>query len=228
MRIICVEIISGFAAIDYQPKHGFVLKNAQPHPTSSAIKIGSAETPTAPPLTSLTEPPPIPAGSYELRILQSLRRIIRAIETHSQSLNQQHQVTGPQLACLLALRTEALTTTRLAQTVFLSPSTVVGIVDRLVEKGLVQRQRGSQDRRQVLVSLTEAGLQLTDSAPSPLQQTLAAGLNRLPETEQVTITQALETVVALMNARHIDAAPVLETGPIAQPRTTRRRTPPQP
>lgn len=204
------------------------MKNAQTHTTSSAIKIGTAETPTVPPLTSLTEPPPIPTGSYELRILQSLRRIIRAIESHSQSLSQQHQVTGPQLACLLALRGEGLTTTKLAQTVFLSPSTVVGIVDRLEDKALVSRQRGRQDRRQVLISLTEAGLQLTENAPSPLQQTLAAGLSRLSEPEQVGITQALEKVVELMNARHIDAAPVLETGPIAQPRTTRRRTPPQP
>jgi len=204
------------------------LKNAQPHTTNSAIKIGSAETPTAPPLTSLTEPPPIPAGSYELRIMQSLRRIIRAIESHSQTLSQQHQVTGPQLACLLALRGEGLTTTKLAQTVFLSPSTVVGIVDRLAEKELVSRQRSSRDRRQVLISLTDAGVQLTQSAPSPLQQTLSAGLQKLPELEQVGITLSLEKVVELMNARNIDAAPVLETGPIAPPRTTRRRTPPQP
>lgn len=177
---------------------------------------------------SLTDPPPIPAGSYELRIMQSLRRIIRAIETHSQTLNQQHQVTGPQLACLLAVSAQgALTTTKLAQTVFLSPSTVVGIVDRLEEKGLVHRERGRADRRQVLITLTETGVLLAKSAPSPLQQTLAAGLKQLPELEQVSITLALEKVVELMNARGIDAAPVLETGPIAPPATDRRRKPPQ-
>lgn len=204
------------------------MKNTQPQTTNSALKIGQSETTAAPPVTSLNEPPPIPPGSYELRILQSLRRIIRAIETHSQTLSQQHRVTGPQLACLLALRGEGSTTTKLAQTVYLSPSTVVGIVDRLEEKALVSRQRSSRDRRQVLISLTESGLQLAASAPSPLQQTLAAGLKQLPEAEQVGITLALEKVVELMNARYIDAAPVLETGPIAPPRTSRRRTPPQP
>ncbi len=204
------------------------MKNTQPHTTNSAIKIGQAENSAAPPVACLKEPPQIPTGSYELRILQSLRRIIRAIETHSQLLSQQHQITGPQLACLLALRGEGLTTTKLAQTVFLSPSTVVGIVDRLAEKDLVNRQRSSRDRRLVLTSLTEAGVQLAASAPSPLQQTLAAGLKQLPEEEQVGITLALEKVVELMNARNIDAAPVLETGPIAPPRSTRRRTPPQP
>lgn len=203
-------------------------KYPEPNPSQPAENAGQASSATSPAISSLTASPPIPTENYELRILQSLRRIIRAIETHSQSLNQQHQVTGPQLACLLALRDEGLTTTRLAQTVYLSPSTVVGIVDRLIDKGLVSRERGRQDRRQVLVALTESGAALIASAPSPLQQTLAAGLRQLPQAEQVGITQALEKVVELMNARHIDAAPVLETGPIAQPRTTRGRKPPQP
>lgn len=202
-------------------------KHPEPNPSQPAENAGQARDAVPTTLSSLTASPPIPSESYELRILQSLRRIIRAIETHSQSLNQQHQVTGPQLACLLALRGEGLTTTKLAQTVFLSPSTVVGIVDRLSDKGLVSRERGRQDRRQVVVALTKSGAALIASAPSPLQQTLAAGLRQLPQTEQVGITQALETVVELMNARHIDAAPVLETGPLAQPRT-RRRTPPRP
>lgn len=204
------------------------MKNSQPQTTNSALKIGQSEATAAAHVICLNQPPPIPAESYELRILQSLRRIIRAIETHSQTLSQQHRITGPQLACLLALRGEGSTTTKLAQTVYLSPSTVVGIVDRLEDKALVSRQRSSRDRRQVLISLTESGVQLAASAPSPLQQTLAAGLKRLPEAEQVGITLALEKVVELMNARNIDAAPVLETGPIAPPRTSRRRTPPQP
>lgn len=202
-------------------------KYPEPNPGPPADNAGQASSTPAPTLSSLTAAPPIPSENYELRILQSLRRIIRAIETHSQSLNQQHQVTGPQLACLLALKGEGLTITKLAQTVFLSPSTVVGIVDRLIDKGLVSRERGRQDRRQVLVALTEAGTTLIASAPSPLQQTLAAGLRQLPQSEQVGITRALETVVELMNARHIDAAPVLETGPLA-PARSRRRTPPQP
>jgi DNA-binding MarR family transcriptional regulator len=101
---------------------------------------------------------------------------------------------------------------------------VVGIVDRLEEKGLVKRERGSRDRRQVQIALTAAGADLIAQAPSPLQQTLAAGLRQLPELEQVSITLALETLVELMNARSIDAAPLLETGPLHSP----RRKPPHP
>ncbi|MBN2429723.1 MAG: MarR family transcriptional regulator [Deltaproteobacteria bacterium] len=157
----------------------------------------------------------IPKNSYELRIIQSLRRIIRAIEIHSRKLAQKHQITGPQLGCLLALLEEGpLLGTHLAKKVYLSPSTVVGIIDRLEEKGLVARERSPSDRRQVQVSISEAGRQIAANAPSPLQDRLSEALKNLPELEQVSITLALEKVVDLMEAGRIDASPVLETGPI--------------
>lgn len=169
-------------------------------------------------VVSLSETPPIPEGNYELRIFQSLRRIIRAIEIHSQKLSHDHQITGPQLGCLLALKQHGgLTATRLAHTVFLSPSTVVGIVDRLEEKALVSRIRNTKDRRQVEICLTDAGTRLAGSVPSPLQETLANNLKGLPSLELVSITLALDKLVSLMEAEGISAAPVLETGSLVAP-----------
>ncbi len=165
-----------------------------------------------------TETPAIPASSYELRVLQSLRRIIRAVEIHSKKLVHSHKITGPQLGCLAAINENGpLTTTKLAKAVYLSPSTIVGIVDRLEEKNLVIRQRDSKDRRQVQVHLTKEGEQLLACAPSALQDTLSDALKGLPELEQVSITLALEKIVELMEAGKIEASPVLETGSLASP-----------
>ncbi|PNU21077.1 MarR family transcriptional regulator [Geothermobacter hydrogeniphilus] len=160
--------------------------------------------------------PQVPKGSYELRILQALRRIIRAVDIHSHKLSTQHNITGPQLACLLAINEEGpLTSANLAKKVYLSPSTVVGIIDRLEEKGLIERNRNSKDRRQVHISTTSAGRQLVETAPSLLQDTLSSALVELPEIEQVSITMSLEKLVDLMEARQIEAAPVLETGSLS-------------
>lgn len=184
-------------------------------------QIPGAETDAAPEkgtreiLPGPASTPAVPESSYDLRILQSLRRIIRAVEIHSRKLAQSYQITGPQLGCLLAIReTGPLTTTRLAHQVYLSPSTVVGIVDRLEEKGLIVRQRSRADRRQVRIGMTEEGEKLAASAPSLLQDTLAEALKKLPEQEQVSITLSLEKVVDLMEARQIEASPLLETGSI--------------
>lgn len=157
----------------------------------------------------------IPNNSYELQILRALRRIIRAVDIHSHKLSSQHRITGPQLGCLLALKEDGpLTSAKLAKMVYLSPSTVVGIIDRLEEKKLVTRTRDSRDRRLVHISITASGEQLVNDAPSLLQDTLSRGLAELPEAEQVSITLALEKLVDLMEARHIDAAPILEPGPL--------------
>lgn len=160
--------------------------------------------------------PEVPQKSYDLRILQSLRRIIRAVDIHSHRLSTQHKITGPQLACLLTIKEDSpVTSANLAKKVYLSPSTVVGIIDRLEEKKFIERKRDSKDRRQVYISITTAGSQLIEAAPSLLQDILSSALMELPETEQVSITLTLEKLVDLMEARHIGAAPLLETGSIS-------------
>jgi hypothetical protein len=55
-------------------------------------------------------------------------------------------------------------------------------------------------------------MELVNSVPSPLQETLARALQGLPEIEQVSIALSLEKIVALMEAQGIDAAPAPGTG----------------
>ena len=150
---------------------------------------------------------------YDVRILQSLRMIIRAVDSYSKKLAFEHDITAPQLVCLLAIvEGETVTTKGLAQQIHLSPSTVVGILDRLEKKGLVKRLRDTVDRRVVNVMATAEGRKLADNAPSPLQDGLAGSLKQLAESEQATIAQSLERVVELMEVVDKDAAPFLETG----------------
>ncbi len=164
--------------------------------------------------------PPSPADSqkrYDLQILVSLRRIIRAIDIHSRKLSSRYDLTAPQLICLLVTaRQGPLTGTRISGIVHLSPSTVVGILDRLEKKGLIRRARDLGDRRLVYVTVTEKGAGLAEIAPTPLQDGLANALKRLPELEQAAIALSLGRIVEMMEARDIEAGPILETGALTQ------------
>ncbi len=156
--------------------------------------------------------------AYDLRILRALRRIMHCVEQYSKRLATDNQITAPQLICLMEIAQGGpLTATAISRAVHLSPSTVVGIIDRLEEKKWVTRVRGTEDRRVIYVSATAEGKKLLERAPSPLQKTLADALNGLPELEQATIALSLERVVALMQAQGIDAAPILASGPIHPP-----------
>jgi DNA-binding MarR family transcriptional regulator len=160
-------------------------------------------------------PPAADEGQYDLRILTSIRRIIRAVDLHSRKLASRHDITGPQLICLLDIVSAgSCTPTALSKSVHLSRSTIVGIIDRLVAKGLVERHRDLRDRRVVLLSATKEDRRLAETAPSPLQDRLASGLHDLSEAAQAKLAASLERVVELMEAKHLDASPILETGPI--------------
>lgn len=149
----------------------------------------------------------------DLRILQSLRRIIRAVDLHSRKLSMQHHVTGPQLACLLTISDQgSMTASSLAKEVCLSPSTIVGILDRLEQKDLVVRNRSHLDRRAVFIEISDTGRELLNSAPPSLQNKLAEVLQALPDDEQITIASSLEKIVALMEADTLNATPFLEAG----------------
>ena len=149
---------------------------------------------------------------YDLLILRSLRRIMRAVDVQSHRLSAEYAITGPQVVCLQAVSEDGpLVTSALAKLVHLGNSTVVGIVDRLEQKGLVARERSTVDRRVVLVHATPAGRDLLARVPSPLQARLAAGLARLPEKKQRALAAATNAICELLEVPDFGAAPLLET-----------------
>ncbi len=148
--------------------------------------------------------------SFELIVLKSLRRIIRSLDLYSRKLKSEFGLTVPQLICLSAiLRGEPISSIELSQQVQLSPSTIVGILDRLQKMGFINRDRSVTDRRLVLLSSTALGNEVLSGAPSPLQDRLTIALKDLSVSDQKTIAESLERVVELMQAQDIEVAPIL-------------------
>lgn len=158
--------------------------------------------------------------SFSVWIFRSLRRIMRAVDVYSHKLSVEHKITSPQLLCLQTLDEDGpLTNSAMAKIVHLSPSTIVGIFDRLESRGLIVRERSTQDRRVVLVHITKGGRNLVKTVPSLLQNRLAEGLDALPENELLVIAQSLEQIVDLLEVADVEAAPLLETRPIEETTT---------
>ena len=146
----------------------------------------------------------------EEQVIAALRRITRAIDLHSRLLLQKYGLTSPQLAALQAIRRmQPIAVGALAKQIHLSQATVTGILGRLESRGLAVRTRASQDRRSVLVELTEAGGKLVAEAPSLLQERFHRELSRLEQWEQTTILATLQRIASMMDAEKIEAAPGL-------------------
>lgn len=153
-------------------------------------------------------------------VLVALRRIMRSVYLHSQSLRQRCGLSGPQLVLLreLAQRGEC-SGTELARAVSLSLATTTGILGRLEGRGLVARRRSETDRRQILQCATPAAHELLSEAPPPLQDSFAERFRALEDWEQLQLMASLQRLVMLMEARDIDAGPFLETGRLDESQT---------
>lgn len=144
------------------------------------------------------------------QILLSLRQISQAIDLQSRALLLRCGLTGPQLIVLRELyRSGQVAIGSLARHVSLSQATVTGIVERLERRGLVERARDRSDRRRVLVQCTPEGGNVSENAPSVLQEGFAEELVRLPDWEQNFILSALQRVSSLMQADRLSAERLL-------------------
>jgi DNA-binding MarR family transcriptional regulator len=138
--------------------------------------------------------------------MQDLRRIFKAVETYSRSVEEQFGVTGPQLWALWELGRESpLSLKALASRMHLTSSTVLGVVDRLIAKGLVAREQDRVDRRRVCLSLTAQGQALYSQAPDPAQGRLIQGLAKLSPGQLKSLTQSLGLLVEMVDADKIEA-----------------------
>ena len=75
------------------------------------------------------------------------------------------------------------------------PSTVNGILDRMEEKGLVERTVSGTDARQRLVALTSAGLEREEQVKQSFLEAEALIVRGLTEAETNTLRSLLERVI---------------------------------
>ena len=145
-------------------------------------------------------------------VIIALRRVIRSIELHSRSLVNTHGLTGPQAAILRALSAKPLTAGELAEEVNLSQGTVTDILNRLEQKGQLLRTRDSQDRRRVIVQLTDKARDILSSAPPLLQERFSRRFNQLADWEQSLLLTSLQRIAHMMDVDEKEVlAPLLTT-----------------
>ena len=136
--------------------------------------------------------------------MQALRRIIKAIQDYSQDISNQFGITGPQLWALKTIFEHGnLSLSELSKRMYLHPSTMTGVVDRLEKKGLVVRKRDKGDRRVVKLQITPEGADLIKKAPNPIQGKMIYGLRRLRRQELDSIFRAVQKLTEIMEAQHM-------------------------
>ncbi|MFZ5481465.1 MAG: MarR family winged helix-turn-helix transcriptional regulator [Myxococcota bacterium] len=102
-------------------------------------------------------------------------------------------VTGPQRFVVRVVGQEAgLTAGELARRLHLHPSTLTGILRRLVSQGLLQRLDDPRDQRRVRLRLTPRGAELDRVRHGTAEAAMRATLSKLSPEEAATFRNVLE------------------------------------
>jgi DNA-binding MarR family transcriptional regulator len=104
-------------------------------------------------LRALSEPEYLALGEFRYQ----LRRFLRHMEEATRALNANPQQYQLILAVKGLPREMSPTISRLAERMQLNHNSMVELVDRCEENGLLRRARSGNDRRQVTLSLTPEG-----------------------------------------------------------------------
>ncbi len=140
------------------------------------------------------------------KIVWALRQIVSLVYQDSKKMNKKYGVTGPQSIVLktLASSNESMSSANLSRLLSVTPSNLTGIIDRLEEKGLIVRIRKSDDRRTVLIELTDKGIDYSQNLPDLIEEKLAQGLGNLTLTEIFGIYSALINIIDIIGKIDIE------------------------
>ena len=134
-------------------------------------------------------------------VLDNLRKVVGMLYGYSRSLERLTRLTSAQAWLITTLsRKGPSKVSDLARAMHLIPSTVVRIVGRLEDRGLVARARTSNNHGAAKVALTHVGMKLAERIPAIPQERLLNGLSGIPPYRLRAISESLEVLTGILGA----------------------------
>jgi len=123
-------------------------------------------------------------------LIRRLQQISQSVFTERMS-EADTNLTSPQFAALSILQSNpGIDQKTLAGLIALDRSTIGGVVERLMAKGLIEREVSVTDRRARLLKLTDAGTELVERlgpTVEALQSEILQGLTKAEKTEFIRL-----------------------------------------
>lgn len=135
-----------------------------------------------------------PFDSLSQEVVLNLMRTTDQIQIHFTRLFQEFDLTHSQYNILRILRGEGAPMKSLeiaSRTITVVPG-ITGLIDRLEKKELVQRERSTEDRRTIFVSITEQGMDLLRRIDAPLNELHEKVVGHMTRDDLQQLNQLLE------------------------------------
>jgi DNA-binding MarR family transcriptional regulator len=156
-------------------------------------------------------------------VLDAVRRIVQVLRVSSRAAEKLVGLSAAQLFVLHRLEeTQAISLNELAERTLTHQSSVSVVVQRLVGRGLVSRERSRADARRIELKLTAAARALLRKAPGAAQDKLIDAVGALPAAQQKQLAALLGQLVEAMGVAAEPAGMFFEEGKSAPARRKAR------
>ena len=138
-----------------------------------------------------------PALPLEARIFIALQRAADALAQEAEQLLKPQGLTGTQYNVLRILRgaePQGLPCSSIGERMISHDPDMTRLLDRMEKRGLITRQRQSEDRRVVKTRITPAGLALLKSFDQPVRELHKRQFRHLPAARLKALAGLLEEV----------------------------------
>jgi DNA-binding MarR family transcriptional regulator len=157
------------------------------------------------------------------RILDSVRRLVRYLRIHDRAAQSQVGLSGAQLFVMRELgRTPSLSLSQLAQRTLTDQSSVSVVVTRLVDAGLVSRDRDTHDARRLVLNLTKTGRAVLLRAPSPPQERLIEVIEEFSPSDRKRLASLFARIIDELDGQD-DVVPMIEFTANGEPKRVKMR-----
>jgi DNA-binding MarR family transcriptional regulator len=161
--------------------------------------------------TPATATRPVRLGKV-LEFMGLLWAVDHELESLSKRMYAAHGVTGPQrLALRIVGHSPGIAAGRLAEVLRVHPSTLTGVLHRLVRRGLVARRRDPADARRALFELTARGRGVDALRAGTVEAAIRRAVRRLPAA-RLSALEGMLRAVAQSLAREARRAPARPWG----------------
>jgi DNA-binding MarR family transcriptional regulator len=132
------------------------------------------------------------ADEYTLKTVMTIQQIMRNMRSAGIQMPTEVEMSYPQMVALFALfDTGPVTMGELSQWLKVSHGVATRLVDRLVEKGMVERHRDDADRRVVIAGLSGEGQEYA-------RQVIAFHLEKISKAFEEVAPEKLEVFMELL------------------------------
>jgi MarR family transcriptional regulator, organic hydroperoxide resistance regulator len=155
-----------------------------------------------------------------LQFMRGLWAVAHALERASKRMSGDVGVTGPQRLVLRVVGlSPGLSPGELAATLHVHPSTLTGVLQRLVAQRLLARSEDARDGRRAVLNLTRGGMRANAARNGTVEAAVAAALRQVSARDRAAASRVLERL-----ARQLDPSS-LSAPARRRPRSRGRNTP---